>query len=177
MFIDWSVRPTDIAIVFATLVGPIFAIWASEWRQKNRQNQERKEWVFRTLMTTRSARLHPDHIQALNHIAFVFSDHKEVVDAWGLYFSHLKADQGSTQDSQKAWNDKSNTLLADLLHLMAKDLNISFSKTDIIQPSYYPRGYELTEEEQQQLRRLLLELLRNERSINMNATIFSPPKT
>jgi outer membrane lipoprotein-sorting protein len=105
------------------------------------------------------------------------SDHKEIVDAWGLYFSHLKTDQGSTPDSQKVWNDKSNTLFADLLHLMAKDLNISFSKTDIIQPSYYPRGYELTEDEQQQLRRLLLELLKNERSINMNATIFSAPNS
>jgi hypothetical protein len=38
-------------------------------------------------MTTRSARLHPDHIQALNHIAFVFADHKEIV---------LKTDQGSS---------------------------------------------------------------------------------
>jgi hypothetical protein len=33
----------------------------------------------------------------------------------------------------------------------------------------------MTEDEQQQLRRLLLELLRNERSINMNATVYSPP--
>jgi hypothetical protein len=177
MCIDWSIKATDIAIVFATLVGPILAIWASEWRQKNRQNQERKEWVFRTLMTTRSARLQPDHIQALNHIAFVFADHQEIVDAWGLYFANLKSDQGSTPDSQNRWQEKSNTLLADLLHLMAKVLNISFSKTYIIQPSYYPRGYELTEEEQQQLRRLLLELLRNERSINMNATVYAPPNT
>jgi hypothetical protein len=175
MFIDWSIKATDIAIVFATFVGPVLAIWASESRQKNRQNQERKEWVFRTLMTTRSARLHPDHIQALNHIAFVFSSHEEIVDSWGLYFAHLKTDQSTTQDGQNRWHDVSNKLLSDLLHLMAKDLNISFSKTDIIQPSYYPRGYEMTEDEQQQLRRLLLELLRNERSINMNATVYSPP--
>jgi hypothetical protein len=175
MCIDWSVKATDIAIVFATLVGPILAIWASELRQKNRQNQERKEWVFRTLMTTRSSRLHPDHIQALNHIVFVFSNHKEIIDAWGLYFEHLKAEQGSTKDSHDRWTYKANTLLADLLHLMALDLNIPFSKTDIIQPPYYPRGYELTEAEQQELRRLLLELLRNERSINMNTTVYSPP--
>ncbi len=175
MNIDWSIKATDIAIAFATFLGPILAVWASEWRQNNRQNQERKEWVFRTLMTTRSARLQPDHIQALNNIAFVFSNHKEIVDAWGLYFAHLNADQGSTEDSRVRWYEKSNNLLTELLHLMAKDLNIPFSKTDIIQPSYYPRGYELTEGEQQELRRLLLELLKNERSINMNATVFSPP--
>ena len=176
MSIDWSIQASDVAIVFATLVGPILAIWASEWRQKNRQNQERKEWVFRTLMTTRSARLHPDHIQALNHIAFAFADQWEIKDAWGLYFAQLKTDQGANQDSQARWHEKSNTLLADLIHLMAKDLNISFSKTDITQPSYYPRGYELNETEQIELRQLLLQLLKNERSINMNATVFTPPQ-
>ena len=82
MNIDWTIKSTDIAIVFATLVSPILAIWASEWRQQRRQNQERKEWVFRTLMTTRSARLHPDHIQALNHIEFVFAHNNEITDAW-----------------------------------------------------------------------------------------------
>lgn len=173
MFVDWSVKATDLVIALSTLVGPILAIWASEWRQKNRQNQERKEWVFRTLMTTRSARLHPDHIQALNHIAFVFTDHDNIIDAWGVYFNHLKEEQPSTPDSMSRWNEKSNTLLAELLHLMARNLSIPFSKTDIIQPSYYPRGYELTEIEQQELRSLLLELLRNERSINMNATVLS----
>jgi hypothetical protein len=176
MCIDWSVKATDIAIVFATLVGPVLAIWASEWRQKNRQNQERKEWVFRTLMTTRSARLHPDHIQALNYIAFAFADQPKIVDAWGLYFAHLNTDQGTTQDSNARWHDKSNTLLAELLHQMATHLNIAFSKTDIAQPSYYPRGYEMTEADQQELRKLLLQVLRNERSINMNATVYSPPR-
>lgn len=106
---------------------------------------------------------------------FAFADNKEVVDSWGLYFAHLNTEQGSTRDSHERWQEKSNSLLADLIHLMAKDLNISFSKTHITQPSYYPRGYELTEAEQQELRKLLLELLRNERSINMNATVFSPP--
>ena len=175
MNIDWTIKSTDIAIVFATLVSPILAIWASEWRQQRRQNQERKEWVFRTLMTTRSARLHPDHIQALNHIEFVFAHNNEITDAWGLYFSHLKTDRGLTADAMKAWETTSDTRLTELLHLMAKDLNISFSKTYIMQPSYYPRGYEFTEGQQHELRELLLQLLKNERSINMNATVYSPP--
>ena len=174
MCIDWSIKVTDIVIVFATLAGPILAIWASEWRQKNRQNQERKEWVFRTLMTTRSSRLSPDHIQALNYIVFAFADQAKIVDAWGMYFEHLKTTQ--TPENHGHWEDKANTLFSELLHQMAIHLNIAFSKTNIAQPSYYPRGYELTEAEQQELRRLLLQVLRNERSINMNATIFSPPQ-
>lgn len=39
MQIDW-------AVVFATLAGPILAVWASEWRQQRRALHERKEWVF-----------------------------------------------------------------------------------------------------------------------------------
>ena len=174
MSIDWTIKSTDIAIVFATLVAPVLAIWASEWRQQRRQNQERKEWVFRTLMTTRSARLHPDHIQALNYIEFVFSHNNEIVDGWGLYFEHLKTERGQTVAEMKAWENASDNRLTDLLHLMAKDLNISFSKTHIMQPSYYPRGYEFTEAQQHELRALLLEVLKNERSINMNATVFTP---
>ena len=176
MSIDWTIKSTDIAIVFATLAAPVLAIWASEWRQQRRQGQEQKEWVFRTLMTTRSARLDPNHIQALNHIVFSFSANKEIIDAWGLYFSHLNTDQGLTQDSQQRWHEKSNSHLAELLYLMSKDLNISFSKTFITQPSYYPSGYVETEAEQKQLRKLLLELLKNERSVNMNATVFTPPQ-
>ena len=177
MNIDWTIKSTDIAIVFATLVAPILAIWASEWRQQRRQNQEQKEWVFRTLMTTRSARLDPNHIQALNHIVFSFSGNKEIIDAWGLYFAHLNTVQGSTQDGKERWHEKSNQLLADLIYLMALNLNIPFSKTYITQPSYYPKGYELNEAEQQELRTLLLQLLKNERSIDMNATVYSPPQS
>ena len=177
MNVDWTVKVTDIAIIFATLVGPIIAIWASEWRQKNRQNQERKEWVFRTLMTTRSARLNPEHIQALNYITFAFAGQLGIVDAWGLYFAHLHTDHGMSTDSNARWHDKSNGLLAELLHQMAQHLKIVFSKTDIAQASYYPRGYEVTETERQELRQLLLQVLRNERSINMNASFTYPPKS
>ena len=66
-------------------------------------------------------------------------------------------------------------MLADLIHLMAKDLKISFSKTDITQPSYYPLKYELNEIEQQQIRTLLLQLLKNERSININSNTSAKP--
>lgn len=177
MNIDWTIKSTDIAIVFATLVSPILAIWSSELRQQRRQSQEQKESVFRTLMTTRSARLHPDHIQALNHIVFVFAGMGKIIDAWGLYFAHLHTDLGLTQDSNQRWHEKSNQHLADLLHLMALDLKISFSKTFITQPSYYPSGYVKTEAELQEIRELLLELLNNKRSINMNATVYSSPET
>ena len=70
--IDWTLKITDLAIVGSTLAGPILAVWASEWRQERKALHERKEWVFRTLWSTRSAKLRPEHVQALNHIDFAY---------------------------------------------------------------------------------------------------------
>ena len=91
MHIDWGV-------VFATLVGPILAVWASEWRQRRRAVHDRKEWVFRTLMTTRGAKMQPLHVEALNHIVFAFpqQSHPEVFDAWNLYHAQLSTNYGKT---------------------------------------------------------------------------------
>jgi hypothetical protein len=164
MQIDW-------AVVFATLAGPILAVWASEWRQQRRTLHDRKEWVFRSLWSTRSVPLHPDHVQALNHIDFEFpeKDYSEIADAWHLYFAHLNSDQGPTQDSRARWENTASNLLSDLIHLMATDLNIPFSKSLVKQPSYYPSGYAFTQAQQNELRALLLEVLKGDRAIPIRA--------
>lgn len=164
MQIDW-------AVVFATLAGPIFAVWASEWRQQSRATTERKEWVLRTLMTTRTTPLKQEHVAALNHIDFAFPPEKypEIADAWGLYYNHLHAPQADTPDGQTRWIETANNLLANLIHLMAKDLKIPFSKTQIMKPAYYPSGHLFTEAQQNELRALLLEVLKGDRAIPIRA--------
>lgn len=170
MQIDW-------AVVFATLIGPILAVWASEWRQARRALHDRKEWVFRSLWSTRSVKLHPDHVQALNHIDFAFpeKDYPKISDAWHLYFAHLNTDQGQTEDSLLRWHEKSSNLLADLILLMATDLKIPFSKSLVNQPSYYPSGYAFTEAQQNELRALLLQVLKDGRPINIRPIIDPKP--
>lgn len=160
MNIDW-------AVVFATLVGPILAIWASEWRQARRANHERKEWVFRTLMTTRGAKMQPLHVEALNHIVFAFpqKSHPEVFDMWNLYHAQLGTHYGETQEEFARWSDKLDDLFANLVHQMAKDLKIPFPKSLIKSGSYYPKGFVDTENQQAELRKLLIEVLKSERSI------------
>jgi len=157
--IDWSAT----AIVFATLLGPILAVWASEIRQHRKSDRDRREWVFRTLMTTRASRLNPDHVAALNHIEFAFpqKSYPQVADAWGLYFAHLHSPQGDTQESLARWTAEGYNLLVELLHQMANVLNIPFSKTSIQKSPYYPQGYVFTESQQIELRTLLLEALKH----------------
>ena len=164
MQIDW-------AVVFATLVGPILAVWASEWRQQRRARNDRKEWVFRTLMTTRSTPLRQEHVAALNHIDFAFpqSEYPKIADAWGLYYAHLNTPRGDTPDSHIRWEETASSLLSELIHLMATDLKIPFSKTQIKKPAYYPSGYVFTEGQQSELRALALEVLKGDRAIPIRA--------
>lgn len=162
MQIDW-------AVVFATIAGPIFAVWASEWRAQRRALHDRKEWVFRTLMSTRSARLQPQHVEALNHIVFAFPQetYPAVADAWNLYLAHLTSSYGETQESLDRWSETGNNLFADLIHLMAKDLKIPFSKSLIKSSGYYPKGFADIENQQAELRNLLIAVLKNGRPINI----------
>ena len=173
---DWTIKATDVAIVFATILGPIFAVWASEWRQSRRALRDRKEWVFRTLWSTRSANLHPDHVQALNHMDFAFpeKDHPLIADAWHQYYAQLNADQGQTEDSLARWHEKASSLLSNLIHLMASELNIAFPKSLVDQPSYYPKGWANTEAQQNELRALTIEVLKGDRSISVRSANEKP---
>lgn len=170
MTIDW-------AVVFATLIGPILAVWASEWRQQRRALHERKEWVFRTLMSTRAARLRIEHVAAINQIDFAFPRQSCAAfqDGWGLYRQHLRhADSISTDEAvRRAWQSKANDLPADLLHQMAIDLKVPFSKSEITDNSYYPDAYVTDELMQQETRHLLLQVLKDGRPINIR-TISDP---
>ena len=170
MQIDW-------AVVFATIAGPILAVWAADIRAARKANRDRQEWVFRTLMTTRNSKLQPRHVEALNHIDFAFpqASHSDVFDAWNLYRTQLSTSYGQTPEEFGRWSDKLDDLFESLAHLMAKDLNIPFPKSLIKSGGYYPRGFVDAENQLTELRRLLLEVLKGERAIPIKAAASEKP--
>lgn len=178
MSIDWSIKATDVAIIFATLVGPILAVWASEWRQRQKAASDRREWVFRTLMTTRGAKLSPEHVAAINHIEFAFpkGQYPEVDDARALYRKHLRSPDSVSSELavRQAWFNRTNELFSDMLHLMAKALGVQFPKSEITEESYHPDAYLLSENELNEIRSLLLEVLKQGRPLNIRV-VGEPP--
>ena len=178
MSLDWSLKLGDIAVVFATLVGPILAVWASEWRQQKKAATDRKEWVFRTLMSTRGAKLRQEHVAAINHIEFAFPRKTcpGIDDARALYRKHLKHPDSVAEDSaiRQAWGHKANDLFAELLFLLAMNLEIPFTKTEITEDSYRPDAHLISEFEWQEIRHLALQVLKNGRPINFRPIIDSP---
>lgn len=168
MQIDW-------AVVFATIVGPIAAVQISELLQRRRQARDRKEWAFRTIWVTRSAKLNPEHVAALNHLDFLFpeAEHPKLADAWHLYQAHLNSDMGQTEAQIVVWHDRASILLQSLIGLMAKDLGFPFSQTMIASPSYSPKAHAAAEARHIAVQAGLIEVLHNSRPIAMR--IEPPP--
>lgn len=100
------IRMNDVAIVVATLLGPVLAIQAQKILERSRDRKERRMVIFRTLMATRASVLSPAHVEALNAIPIEFYGNtgklKEINEAWKLYLDHL----GPTNVVGDVWNQR-----------------------------------------------------------------------
>jgi len=80
---------TDIIMIFAVFLGPIFAVRIQNYIETKRESRNRKLYIFHTLMSTRATTLSQNHVTALNMIDIAFYSDKEVIDAWKIYYDHL----------------------------------------------------------------------------------------
>jgi hypothetical protein len=169
---DWTFKLGDIAIVIATLAGPVLAVQAQKWIERSRETKQRRIWIFRTLMATRAASLSPAHVEALNAVPIEFygnSGHlKEIVDSWKAYLDYL------SQQSipPEVWAQKRFDLFIDLLLKMAIFLGYNFNKVEISREVYSPRAHAQTQHEQDIIRQGLAKLFRGEISLPMDVKGF-----
>ena len=172
MSIDW-------AVVFATIAGPILAVWAADIRAERKAQRGRQEWVYRTLVATRGDKLRMDHVEAINNIEFAFphTKHAQIEDARKIYRAHLRTPGSSSQDQavRNAWYLSANERFADLLERMARSLKVTFQRSEILQDSYRPDAHVLQELEWQNIRGSLLDVLKFGRTINVRLAPDVPP--
>jgi hypothetical protein len=171
MTFDWTIKITDVAIVFATILGPILAVQAQKYLERNREVKQRRAWIFRTLMATRATSLSPTHVEALNAVPIEFcgseSGLKIIIDRWKLYLDHLGKDP-MAQD----WLNRRSDLMVDLLHGMATYLGYEFNKVEISNEVYSPKGHAAIETDQEIIRRGLAKLLSGELALPMDVKTF-----
>jgi hypothetical protein len=163
---------SDFAIVFATLLGPVLAIQAQRWIEVHRERRRAKDQIFRTLMATRAASLSQEHVRALNLIELEFGrgkKEKAIMEAWRSYHAHLN----TRMSDDEAWGNRRLDLFIDLLHEMAKYLEYPFDKTQIRTSVYALVAHGAYEEEAEQIRKLLLKLLKGESSLPVSE---GPPR-
>jgi len=160
--LDQTTSWTTVAIIAATLLGPVFAVQAQKWLERRRGLEERRQIIFRTLMATRAVVLSPGHVEALNAIPVEFYGTKgrlkEINDAWKLFLDH------HTQEgpSFEVWLQKRIDLFLDLLFLISQFLGYRFSRAQLERDIYSPRAHGELENEQTIVRKGLVKLFNGE---------------
>jgi hypothetical protein len=77
------------AVVFATIIGPVAAVFITRWNDHRREARDRLLHVYRTLMATRRVAISEEHVAAINLIEVDFHGVKPVIEAWSAYLTHL----------------------------------------------------------------------------------------
>jgi uncharacterized protein DUF6680 len=170
MVIDWTLKVTDIIMITAIFLGPIVAVQVTEVLRKRNDARDRRVRIFRTLMATRSATLAPQHVEALNLVEIEFHGVRKVIDDWRLYLAHLNDRQYPTN----AWPARRIELLTELLYGMSASLGYAHDKSQLRAGVYYPAGYENTEAENAEMRKLFLEVLRGRAKLPVSVTQAAP---
>ncbi len=177
------ITASDWAIVTATLLGPILAVQAQKTIERWRDIQRQKLWVFSTLMSSRAARLTPDHVRALNMIDLAFygtrrfgknrrsANEQAVLNKWKEYLDELS----------EPWNVEANNeariahrveIFLDLLENIGADVGFKFDRVQLKKGAYQPIAHNTEGEEQQQLRRAAIAVFDGTKNLKMDIATF-----
>jgi len=174
----WNLPPEiwlSLATIIAIILGPILAIQVEKFLEDRREQKRRKLWIFRELMITRSTRLSPRHVEALNGVQMEFSSkgkEKRVLDAWKTYVDHMNI---PNPPDLNTWGTRSDDLLTDLLYEMGLCLGYDFEKVRIKREIYTPRYFEEIEREQNELRKAAIEVFKGNRPLKVDLEEEAPP--
>jgi len=170
--VEWTFHASDIAIVTATLLGPILAVQAQKWLERRRAVSDRRLMIFRALMATRAARLAPNHVEALNAVPVEFYGSngklKQIVDNWRSYLDLLD----NKELSAELLGVKRHEAFITMLFSMSTYLGYTFSRSQLEKDVYYPEGHKVIEDDQEVIRRGFAKLLQGQLAIPMAVKEF-----
>jgi hypothetical protein len=155
----WSLKLGDLLMISAVGLSPLIAVLLQKWFEKVGSTHQQRLWIFRTLMSLRSAPLEPSHVQALNMITLDFRGKRyaQVRRHWEIYLKHL-----SIPATDPNWNQKRGELLANLLVEMGKQLGFKFDTTHVTAEFYRPQYHNKVQQELDEIRVTFLQILRKE---------------
>lgn len=159
-----------IAVVIATLFGPVLAVYITRKIDANRQQRDRQMEIFRALMGSRRAMLSPDRVKALNLIEIEFHGVKSIEDAHKKVMDNIRL----PQPLPDSWGEDQQKLITRLLSEMAQFLGYKFEQLDVLDGGYYPQGYVDIELEQQAVRQTLIEVLSGKRPLLISPAAPAP---
>ncbi len=163
-----GIRPEGWLTIVAVIVGPILAVQAQKMIERRREDRLRKLFLFRELMATRAARLSQRHVEALNLIDLEYpgdkAKDKAVHEAWRSYLDAL----GTPNDpqNQQLISERRNRAFTELMYAMAQRLDFPFDRVAIERNVYSPIWHGKLEDDQELIRRGIVELLSGKRALS-----------
>lgn len=182
MSIFFGMEYKDIIMTAAVIIGPILAVEIQKILEQFREKKQNRLYIFRTLMSTRSQKLHRDHVQALNMIDIEFygrkipliktryqtSREQAVTHAWKSYNNHLN--KAKEYPDINIWASKSDDLFTDLLYTIAQAMNYDFDKVQLQRDCYRPVAHGDLENRQANILKGLEDVLSGKNSLPMSIT-------
>lgn len=125
-------------------------------------------------MATRASTLAYQHVVAINLVGLEFQgkEFSKVVNAWKTYLDHLGSYPNDDESMVNIWAEKKNDQLSDLLYEMGISLGFDFDKVHIKKAGYIPKGYADREQEQNFIRRSVVDMFLGKRDLPMKVTSF-----
>lgn len=160
----------EILTILALVIGPIAAVQAQQFIEKQSRRRNQKISIFKTLMASRGSTLSLSHVEALNRIDLEFSNdakYNKVISTWKEYFGNL-CDANSMDVDLNLWVNNNKELLANLLFEMGNSLNYKFDKALIKRHIYSPQGHAVAELEQEQIRKRIIDVLNGKSPLQIN---------
>jgi hypothetical protein len=151
--------------ISAIILGPVLAFAIQHWRDRLRDDKNRKRNTFQQLLLTLKVPMAPNHVNAINSIPLEFYSNPTVFQAWREYTSHLN-NTAMLKNFPARWGEKKYELLIALAYEMGKSLGYKhLDKTTLRDNVYVPQGYEDRETQFEQMRDALLLVLKGQRSV------------
>ena len=160
-----------IAVVFATLLGPVLAVWVTRTIDDNRRIRERQVNVFRTLMATRRATLSAERVTALNMVEIEFHGIEPVQTVYRKVMEHINHSRPLPEN----WGKEHAKLTTRLISEIADALGYKLQQLDMLDGGYYPEGLADIEVEQQAVRRAIIATLSGDRPLRVSPAAPTPP--
>jgi hypothetical protein len=165
----WGIKLEGLLTIVAIVLGPILALLVQRLQDNHREAEKRRRQIFHQLLLTLRAPMAPKHVDAINSVPLEFYANKDIIEAWRLYTVHLYDNQFLKSNSAR-WGEKKFELLIDLAHKMGNSLGYHhIDKATMSNNIYIPQGYENIETQFQELRTILLQVLKGQRPIPVTA--------
>jgi DNA-binding XRE family transcriptional regulator len=145
-------------LVFATISGPVAAVFVTIWRDRKHKDFDRKYAILKSLVTSRRQPLSYEYVYSLNLVQIEFIDNTNVLDNFRALVEKY-ANIPTKDESFKAWEDDTEKRKIDLIRSICRSLKIKIDGSDIFFNSYIPVAWQNSEDQQERLKVALLDLL------------------